>query len=116
VTDRIALRGLRLEAYVGVSDQERARPQMVELDVELLRPLGEAGRADDLARTTDYAAVVEAVAAAIEGRSFRLLEAVAERAAQAAKRHHAGEVVVRARKFEPPLKARVASVEVEIRR
>lgn len=112
--DCIRLKGLRFEAYLGVSEQERARPQPVELDVELRLPLQDAGRADDLAATVDYAAVFEAVKGAVEHRSFRLLEALAERAAQAALRSGAREVVVRARKFAPPLKGHIGACEVEV--
>lgn len=114
--DRIVLRGLRLELRLGVSEQERARPQAVELDVELHLPLQAAGERDDVAATIDYAAVVDAVRAALEGPEHRLLEGVAERAAEAAGRFGAREVVVRARKFQPPVKGSLAVAEVEVRR
>lgn len=114
MTDALRLRGLRCDVFLGVSDAERARPQTVELDVELRLDLREAGRADDPERTVDYAEVVEAIRRAVDGRSFRLVEALAERAAQAASRFGAEEVVVRARKFQPPVKGGLDHAEVEV--
>jgi dihydroneopterin aldolase len=113
--DAVRLRGLRLECYLGVGERERSRLQAIELDLELRLPLAEAGRADDLARTVDYAAVVADVRACVEGKPFRLIEAVAERAAQAGLRH-APEVVVRVRKFQPTVGAPLREAEVEVLR
>jgi len=114
--DRILLRGLRFHAYLGPTAAESARSQPVELDLEMDLPLAEAGRTDDLARTLDYAAVFHAVQGVVEGQRFQLLEAIAERAAQAAKRCGAGPVVVRARKFRPPVGGHLEVAEVELRR
>lgn len=114
--DCIRLLGLRVEAHLGVGARERARPQPVELDIELRLPLEEAGRTDDVARTLDYAAVADAARAVAEGRSFHLLEALAEGVARAALAQGAREVVVRARKFRPPVKGELAAAEVEVRR
>jgi dihydroneopterin aldolase len=91
--DRIELRGLRLVCTVGVADEERARPQPIEIDLDLVLDeargtgtatgSGPAGSgpgigADDLARTADYSAVLDAVAAVAAGSSYLLLESLAE--------------------------------------
>lgn len=114
--DALRLRGARFEVRLGVGAQERARPQPVELDVELWVPLEAAGKSDDLAKGLDYAAVFEAVKGAIDGKEFRLLEAVAERAAAVAMGFGARAVVARARKLAPPVKGSLAAFEVEVRR
>jgi FolB domain-containing protein len=114
--DCIRLQGLRLDLRLGASDAEAARPQPVEVDVELWMPLQAAGRSDDLRDTLDYATLVERIHLALEGRRFHLLEAVAEAVAHVALGMGAREAVVRARKFEPPVKGRLARAEVEVLR
>jgi dihydroneopterin aldolase len=114
--DAVRLKGLMVEVQLGVTEGERAEPQRVELELELRGDLRAAGRADDLAKTVDYAAVVEGVGRAVQGREFRLLEAVAEAAAGAALAAGAAEVVVRARKFAPPVRGVLGLAEVEILR
>jgi dihydroneopterin aldolase len=59
--DRIELRGLRLQARVGVLEFEQAQDQPIEVDVDLHVDLDTAGRSDELADTVDYAAVCDAV-------------------------------------------------------
>lgn len=114
--DAIRLKGMRFEAFLGATEGEARRAQPVELDVELWAPLAQAGRTDDLGETIDYGRVFEDLQAAIEGKRFHLLEAIAERAAQVGLRHGAEEVLVRARKFDPPVKGTLPVAEVEVLR
>ena len=118
MTDRIELRAMRFEGRHGVSDEERAAPQPFEVDVELELDLGPAGGADDLRLTVDYGAVFVLVAGIVEGRSFRLLETLAETIADAilAAQPRADAVVVRVRKMRPPIDGALAWAGVEIRR
>ena len=74
---RIALRGMRFEGRHGVSDDERAYPQVIEVDLELEADLDRAARSDDLGDTVDYGPLVELTRAVVEDRSFRLLEGIA---------------------------------------
>ena len=105
MTDRIFLHGMAFECRVGVGDEERAEPQVIELDVELRVDLGTAGRTDDLAQTVDYGAVFEICRAVVEERSFRLLEAIAEQVASEVLARHASveSVLVTVRKPGVPL-------------
>ncbi|HET6380647.1 MAG TPA: dihydroneopterin aldolase [candidate division Zixibacteria bacterium] len=115
--DRITLRGMRFLGRHGVSDEERAEPQPIEVDVILRRDLSVAARSDDLADTTDYAAVFATVAAVVEGRSFRLLEALAGAIGRAVREaHDVDDVEVRVRKPKVPMPGAVESVEVRLRR
>lgn len=114
--DVIRLKGLRFEVFIGHTEVEGRRSQPVELDLELHGDFAAAGRSDRLEDTVDYAAVFDAVKASLEGQRVHLLEAAAERAAQAALRAGAREVVVRARKFNPPVKGVLPVSEVEVRR
>ena len=79
--DRLSLSGLKARVRVGCTARERASDQILELDVDLFLPLARAGLRDDLAASVDYSALASRLRAELEGRAWRLIEAVAERAA-----------------------------------
>ena len=58
MSDVIELRELRVSAIVGVLAHEREREQPLEIDIDVERSFEEAALHDDLAATTDYAAVL----------------------------------------------------------
>jgi 7,8-dihydroneopterin aldolase/epimerase/oxygenase len=82
VTDRIALRGLRVRGHHGVFEHERRDGQDFVLDMVLDVDLAKAGASDDLADTVDYGALAEGAAAVVAGPPRRLIEAVAAEVAQ----------------------------------
>jgi dihydroneopterin aldolase len=115
--DTITLRGLRYLARHGVTLEERLEPQPFEVDVVLRADLSTAAASDELADTVDYAAVFTLVGEIVEGRSFRLLEALATAIAEAVlERTAAEEVTVRVRKPRAPLPGPFDHVEVELTR
>jgi dihydroneopterin aldolase len=115
--DTITLRGLRYLARHGVTLEERLEPQPFEVDVVLRADLATAAASDELADTVDYAAVFTLVGEIVEGRSFRLLEALATAIAEAVlERTAAEEVTVRVRKPRAPLPGPFDHVEVELTR
>ena len=115
--DRISLRGMRFLGRHGVTLEERMEPQPIEVDIEIPADLREAGASDDLAQTVDYAAIFGRVAEVVEGRSFRLLEALAAAIAEELLADPAiAEVVVAVRKPKAPLPGAFETVEVRIRR
>jgi dihydroneopterin aldolase len=117
MTDRILLTGILAEGRHGVRDHERVVPQVFEVDVELALDLGPAGASDDLDRTVDYSRVDALVRELVEGRSFLLIEALAETiATEILAGFPVEEVVVRVRKPAVVLGGPVESVGVEIRR
>ncbi len=118
MTDRIVLEGMVLEGRHGVHDWERETAQPFELDVELELDLREAARADDLARTVDYGAVFQSCREIVEGRSWRLLEALAEDVAGHLLAAHPSveSVTVRIRKRSLALDRPIGSAGVEITR
>jgi dihydroneopterin aldolase len=81
--DLIIVPDLPLRARVGITEVERAREQDVRVDVELELDLARAGREDSLEHTVDYEKVCDVVASAVQSRSFRLIEALAEASADA---------------------------------
>jgi FolB domain-containing protein len=81
--DRVLVRALRLHCLIGVDPAERQSARELRCDIALETDCRRAGESDDLACTVDYSAVADCVREVAEGSSFRLLEALAERAAAA---------------------------------
>ena len=75
-SDCIRINGLEVQARIGVSDGERAKPQ--RLVIELAMESDFRGLADDIARTADYAAVAAWLREECARREVRLLESLAE--------------------------------------
>jgi dihydroneopterin aldolase len=117
MTDRIVLQDMRFEGRHGVSEEERAEPQPLAVDVELHLDLQPAGTDDDIARTVDYGVIFDLCRDLVEATNFQLLEAIAEGIAhEILVAHPVSEVVVRVRKLRVPVSGRLAHAEVEIRR
>jgi len=118
VTDRIEIRDLRALGVHGVLPEETERAQPFSLDIVAWLDTEAAQRSDDLADTVDYGALAQVAADVVQGRSYRLLEALAGRLADALlvsdARLQAIEVTVR--KLRPPLALDVGSTGVRVRR
>ncbi len=82
--DKLSIIGIELWARVGCTPEERAFPQRLLLDVVLELPLAAAGRSDEMKHTVDYAAFLYRVKESLEGKSYRLIETIAEDAARLA--------------------------------
>ena len=76
--DTIFIREFRVDAWVGIYEWEKQRPQTLEMDIEIGIPGNEVGRTDNIHDTVHYGEVVERIAADLRSRKFRLLEALAE--------------------------------------
>jgi len=75
--DTVFIREFRVDAWVGVYDWEKQRPQTLEMDIELgLYPM--AHRTENIHDTVHYGEVVERVKKELAEHKFRLLEALAE--------------------------------------
>ena len=112
--DRLALFGIACQCRIGVTEEERRDPQRIEVDLELLADLRDAGRTGDLRRTIDYRQVVDSVRDLLASGTFHLLEAAASRILDVVlERFAAGRAIVRVRKFVLP---DVAHVEVRMER
>jgi dihydroneopterin aldolase len=117
VTDLITLRGMRFLGRHGVTLEERLEPQPIEVDLELHLDLSRPASTDELADTLDYAEIFSTVAAIVEGRSFRLLEALAGAIADAVMgAHQIVALEIRVRKPKAPLPGAFETVEVALRR
>jgi dihydroneopterin aldolase len=110
--DKITIKELEVFFHVGVPDGERAVPQRLLITVELTGDFSAAAAADDLTRTIDYYAVTQRVLRFGEGRTWKLIEKLADDIARMALAEFAAkQVVVEVKKFIIP-QARYVSVRL----
>jgi len=80
-TDRIALRGLRVDCIIGFIEWERHVKQTLLIDLELPVDCRRVARTDQVADTLDYHKVAARVSHFVADSQFHLLETLAERLA-----------------------------------
>lgn len=76
--DKILLNNLAFYGYHGVLSEETTLGQKFFIDIELYLNLEPAGLSDDLTKSVSYADVYLCVKDIVEGKTFKLLEALAE--------------------------------------
>ena len=113
--DKIVLSGLEFYARHGVFDEENTLGARFVVDVELFLPLPEE---DVLSKTVDYGAVYSLVQFVMQGKRYKLIEALAHHlAAQLLNAQPlVQEVTVRVHKPHAPLPGIVRDVHVEVTR
>ncbi|HUJ08571.1 MAG TPA: dihydroneopterin aldolase [Verrucomicrobiae bacterium] len=112
--DRIVIKNLEVDAQIGVTNPERARPQRLLITIELERDLAEAGRTDAATATTRYDAVADLIRRVVAERPRNLVESVADEIAKAVlSQNLALAVSVEVKKFSIP---RSEYVSIQIRR
>jgi 7,8-dihydroneopterin aldolase/epimerase/oxygenase len=116
--DRIEIRDLRVVGTHGVLPEELERAQPFSVDIVVWVDMAAAQHSDALSDTVDYGALAQVAADVVGQRSYRLLEALAGRLADALlitdPRLEAVEVTVR--KLRPPLALDVGSTGVRVLR
>jgi dihydroneopterin aldolase len=75
--DRIALRGIRVQARHGADPGERERDQTFEIDIVAEIDLTEAASSDEIEATMHYGRLYRRVVEITKQRSFALLERLA---------------------------------------
>lgn len=117
MSDRILISGLRVETRVGWSDEERAAPQPVLVDLDVEIDAAASARSDDLSDTVDYAAVISEVARYVAARDERLLERLASEVADlVSAMNGVKRVSVEIAKEVVPVPEEVARVAVRVER
>ena len=76
--DRLVIHDLVAKCHLGVFEWERETPQTIWIDIELAIDASRAAKRDRVQDTIDYGRLVTALRQAVEHRSFRLLETLAE--------------------------------------
>jgi FolB domain-containing protein len=113
---KITITDLEVFYCVGVTDQERARPQRLLLTVELDFDFTSAALSDRIEATLDYNEIVQDLLAYGEGRSWKLLEKLAANIAdRILSRCRPEAVAVEVKKFAIP-QARYVSVALRRKR
>ncbi len=82
--DRLRIRALAVRCRVGVTAEERKKPQELLITVTLHADLSKACRTDHFTDTVDYKDLKLRILATLEAKSFRLIERVAQRVAELA--------------------------------
>ena len=81
--DKIILHNCLFTTEIGINAEERKTKRALYLDIELLTDIKAAAEADHIESTVSYTDVHTVVRDLIEGKSWDLIEAVAESAAAA---------------------------------
>ena len=116
-SDVIEVRGLRALAICGALPEEQARPQPVEVDLDVVVDLSPAGSSDDLDDTVDYAAIAADVEQVLIHERFTLLERLAQRLAEVVLVDpRVAAVTVAVRKLRPPVPQQLDTTGVRITR
>jgi len=80
--DQIFIKGLAIDAVIGVYDWERTIRQRLILDLDLGWDISAAAAGDDLSATLDYAALSQRIHDYVSSSSFQLIETLAHKLAE----------------------------------
>ena len=75
--NQILIQGLTVQAHLGVPDEERARPQRIEINAVITPVTAFSDLADSIEQTVDYDAASRKIAALAAARPRRLIETLA---------------------------------------
>jgi dihydroneopterin aldolase len=116
--DKIILSRMQFYGYHGVFPEENKLGQRFIVDAELHLDLSRAGSSDDLGQTVNYAEAYERIRSIVQGKPFRLIEALAEAIASDLLQQYTSvnEVTVRVTKPNPPFDTHFDGVTVDIHR
>lgn len=109
---------MQFYGYHGVFPEENKLGQRYQVDVELHLPLDKPGTTDSIEDTINYAEAYELIKSIVEGETFKLIEALAERVALQLLQTYTSinEITVRVLKPHPPVAMFFDGVTVEIHR
>ena len=113
--DKILIEKMDCPAHVGVTTEERAKPQRLLIDLEFQVDSRRPARTDSIQDAIDYSQVAAAVAEVCDKQPYHLIETIAERIAERVLSDFptAGTRVL-VRKISPLTKPKADYVSVEI--
>lgn len=76
--DKIFLRGLRVEAVIGVWEWERHIRQIINIDLEMAADIRRAAESDSIDAALNYKEIAKRLIALVEESEFQLVETLAE--------------------------------------
>lgn len=80
--DKIIIRQLQVETYIGIHDWEKANRQTVLIDMDLSFDCSDAAASDNIKDALDYFTVCEEVTRLVHSARYELIERLAEEVAQ----------------------------------
>lgn len=117
--DYIHIKDMAFYGYHGVLEQETVLGQRFRVTLAIAVDLQHAGETDDLTDTVSYADVFNICQKIVEGKPYKLIEAVAEQIAKAVREAYPVAVKgirVEVIKPDPPIRGHYREVAVEITR
>lgn len=116
--DKIMVSGMLFYGYHGVFPEETKLGQRFKVDIEVETPLKEAGTTDDLTKSVHYGELYQICREVVEGKPFKLVEAVAESLAKTILERYVtiDAVTVKVIKPDPPIPGYYDSVAIVVRR
>lgn len=115
--DYIHVRDMQFFGYHGVLREETILGQRFRASVSLAVDIQKAGETDNLEHTVSYVGVYDICKEVIEGKPYKLIEAVAETVASRILSQYEGQVMgcrVEIIKPDPPIPGHYKEVAVEI--
>lgn len=76
--DTISINDIEVKFRIGVSDEERSKPQRLSISVEMDLDIRASSAADDLEKTVDYFEVHQSITKMGAGCDWKLIETLAE--------------------------------------
>ena len=116
--DKIYVNQMEFYGYHGVFPEETRLGQRFVVDLMVLIDLKKAGKSDQLEHSVNYGELYQVCKEIVEGKPFKLVEAVAERIAEIVLKQFSliSEVTIKVIKPDPPIPGHYRSVAVEITR
>jgi 7,8-dihydroneopterin aldolase/epimerase/oxygenase len=116
--DKIFVNQMEFYGYHGVFPEETKLGQRFVVDLMVLVDLRKAGESDDLEHSVNYGELYRVCKEVVEGKPYKLVEAVAEKIAETVLTQFTlvTEVTIRVIKPDPPIPGHYRSVAVEITR
>ncbi|MFB3165225.1 dihydroneopterin aldolase [Neobacillus sp. 179-J 1A1 HS] len=116
--DKIFVNQMEFYGYHGVFPEETKLGQRFVVDLMVLVDLKKAGQTDELEYSVNYGELFQVCKEIVEGKPYKLVEAVAEKIAETVLGQFTlvSEVTIRVIKPDPPIPGHYQSVAVEITR
>lgn len=116
--DKIFVNKMEFYGYHGVFSEENRLGQRFIVDLMVEADLKAAGKSDDLTQSINYGELYSLCKKIVEGETYKLVEAVAERIAEEclSQFSRANSCTVKVIKPDPPIPGHYESVAVEIMR
>ena len=116
--DKIFVDEMEFYGFHGVYPEETKLGQRFRVNLVVETDLSGAGKSDDIEDSINYGELYEVCKSIVEGKPYKLVEAVAEKIASAILNDFpkAHSCTVKVIKPDPPIRGHYKSVAIEIRR